>query len=322
MVQAKKRVACLGGGGFIGHHLISALKAEGYWVRGVDLHLPEFEKTEADEFSVLDLRSYGNAIAATQYVDEVYALAADMGGMGYISSHNADILTSNLAISLNTVRASWENRVSKLFYSSSACVYPDYRQRETDSDALAEHEAYPADPQDGYGWEKLTTEKLLDAYRREGRLDVRVGRYHNIFGPLGTWRGGREKAPAALCRKVADAADGGSIEVWNDGLQTRSFCYADDCVEGTLRLMRSSYHDPLNLGSDRLITINGLADLIIKISGKTLSVTHGTGPQGVRGRNSDNALCRQVLGWEPSVSLETGLKVTYEWVKRQVEGHR
>ena len=312
------RVLVTGAGGFIGYHLTAALKAQGHWVRGVDLKTPEFGEPAADEFWIRDLRASIQCGPAMSDIDTVFALAADMGGMGYISYHDADILTSNLLISVNTARAAWEHGVTKLIDASSACVYPEYRQDVTDSKPLAEDDAYPAQPQDGYGWEKLVTERLLTAYHDEGRLDVRIARMHNIYGPQGTWRGERAKAPAALCRKAAEAADGTDIEVWGDGKATRSFCYITDCIDGLLRLAESDWHEPLNIGSDRLITVDGLARLAIAASGKNLGIRHVAGPQGVRGRNSDNTLCRKVLGWEPQVTLEEGMARTYEWVASQV----
>lgn len=311
------RVLVTGAGGFIGAHLVTALKAQGHWVRGADLKHPEFGDSDADEFLVLDLRDEWSARMATHEVDEVFALAADMGGMGYITYHDADILTSNLKISVNTIEAAWVNNVRKVTYSSSACIYPVYRQDMTDMPPLAEDMAYPAEPEAGYGWEKLVTERLLRAYQEDGRLDTRIARLHNVYGPLGTWDGERAKAPAALCRKAAQAPDGGEIDVWGDGKATRSFCYITDCIDGLLRLARSDWHEPLNIGSDRLVTVDQLAGLAIAASGKDLGIRHVAGPQGVRGRNSDNTLCRKVLGWEPQVSLEAGMKRTYEWIASQ-----
>jgi GDP-D-mannose 3', 5'-epimerase len=314
------RVLVTGAGGFIGHHLVSFLKDRGYWVRGVDLKHPEYARTEADEFKLLDLRRWENCLTATEGIEEVYALAADMGGMGFISSHHAQILHNNLLISTHTLDAARENGVRRYLYTSSACVYPEYRQVDADVEPLREEHAYPAAPQDAYGWEKLVTERLCTHYHEDYGLETRTVRFHNIFGPLGTWEGGREKAPAALCRKVATAKLSGTseIEIWGDGEQTRSFCYIDDCVEGIFRLMRSDYHEPLNLGQDRLISINGLADLVASVAGVSIVKKHVPGPQGVRGRNSDNSRLREVLGWEPTVSLEEGLAATYPWIEQQV----
>ena len=290
------RILVTGAGGFIGHHLAKRLKAEGHWVRGVDIKQPEFEPTHADEFRILDLRRWENCLEATQGVDEVYALAADMGGMGFISSHHAQILHNNALINIHTIEAARQNGVQRYLYTSSACIYPEYLQTETDVTPLKESDAYPAQPQDAYGWEKLITEHLCTHYRNDYGLQTRIVRFHNIYGPLGTWEGGREKAPAAMCRKVAEAEDGGTIEIWGDGEQTRSFCYIDDCVEGLIRLMASDFAEPLNLGSDQLVTINELAMIVAEIAGKTIHLEHVEGPQGVRGRNSDNSLCRKVLG--------------------------
>jgi nucleoside-diphosphate-sugar epimerase len=309
-----------GAGGFIGHHLIAFLKAEGHWVRGVDLKYPEFCSTSADEFEILDLRKWEDCQRATRHVDIVYALAADMGGMGYISSNHARILHNNSLINLHTLEAARLAGVRRYLYTSSACVYPEYRQRHTDIAPLRETEAYPAEPQDAYGWEKLITEQLCMHYRRDYRLDTRIVRFHNIFGPYGTFEGGREKAPAALCRKIASAKLTGNpeIEIWGDGAQTRSFCYIDDCVLGIHKLMYSNYHDPLNLGQDRMVSINELARVIASIAGIDVRLKHVPGPQGVRGRNSDNSLLREVLKWEPQVSLEHGLLKTYTWIESQL----
>jgi GDP-D-mannose 3', 5'-epimerase len=314
------KVLVTGAGGFIGHHLVSYLKERGYWVRGVDLKEPEYEPTRADEFLLLDLRSGQNCEKATAGMEEVYALAADMGGMGFISANHARILHNNALINIHTLEAARQNGVRRYLYTSSACIYPEYRQMETDVAPLREEDAYPAQPQDAYGWEKLMAEQLCHYYRLEHGLETRTVRFHNIFGPLGTWQGGREKAPAAMCRKVAQAKLSGKheIEIWGDGKQTRSFCYIDDCVEGLYRLMRSDYHEPLNLGQDRLISIDELVDIVAATAGVPVIKQYISGPQGVRGRNSDNTRLRAVLDWEPRISLEEGLARTYAWIEEQV----
>ena len=314
------RVLVTGAGGFIGHHMVKYLVERGYWVRGVDLKEPEYEPSPAQEFEVLDLRRWDNCLLATRGIDEVVQLAADMGGIGYISYHFADSARNNVLISTHMLEASRLNGVSRFFFSSSACVYPQSLQATPEVTPLKEENAHPADPDEGYGWEKLFTEKLCRYYAEDHGLETRVARFHNIYGPLGTYNGGREKAPAAICRKVALSKDQGDIEVWGDGQQTRSFLYIDDCVEGIHRLMRSDCRGPLNLGTDRLITINGLVELVCQIAGKNLQKRHNlSGPQGVRGRNSDNARLRQVLDWEPSVSLEKGLTTTYRWIEGQIK---
>jgi nucleoside-diphosphate-sugar epimerase len=299
---------------------VTFLKGEGYWVRGVDIKRPEFSPVDADEFELLDLRRWENCLRATRGIDEVYALAADMGGMGFISAHHAEILHNNSLINIHTLDAARENGVKRYLYTSSACVYPEFLQTETNVKPLKEEDAYPAMPQDAYGWEKLVSERLCQHYREEYGIETRVVRFHNIFGPLGTWEGGREKAPAAMCRKVAVAKLTGNpeIEIWGDGEQTRSFCYIDDCVTGIYKLMRSDYHDPLNLGQDRMVTINELADMVAGVAGVRIDKKHIEGPQGVRGRNSDNTRLREVLGWEPEISLEDGLARTYAWIEEQV----
>lgn len=314
------RVAVTGAGGFIGSHLVTYLKEKGYWVRGIDLKYPEFSTSDADEFEILDLRRWEDCLRATHEVSEVFALAADMGGMGFISNHHAEILYNNSLINLHTLEAARENGVTRYLYTSSACIYPEHLQEDTQVTPLKEDDAYPAYPQDAYGWEKLISERLCMHYREDYKVDTRIVRFHNIFGEKGTWRGGREKAPAALCRKIATAKLQGDteIDIWGDGEQTRSFCYIDDCVEGIYRLMRSDFHDPINLGQDRMVSINELADMIADIAGYPVAKKHIDGPQGVRGRNSDNTKLREVLGWEPAISLEDGLRKTYAWIEKEV----
>ncbi len=315
-----EKILVTGAGGFIGHHLVRYLKNKGYWVRGADIKHPEYSSSkEADEFLILDLRDFRNAMEAVKGVDRVYTLASNMGGIGFITAVKADVVRDNAMININMAEASRLAGVKRLFYSSSACIYPGYKQEEAEIAPLKESDAYPADPEDGYGWEKLFSEHMYQKYMEDYGLEVRIARYHNIYGPEGTYEGGREKAPAALSRKIALVQDGGEIEIWGDGLQTRSFCYIDDCVEGTYRLMESEVKEPLNIGSDRLVTINEMADMIAKIANKGIHKKHLLDkPQGVRGRNSDNALCKKVLGWEPKTTLEEGLKKTYEWILTQV----
>src|ERR1041384_263807 len=313
------RVLVTGAGGFIGHHLTKYLVQRGYWVRGVDIKEPEYEPTAADEFQLLDLTEPENCRRATEGVDEVYGLAANMGGIGFIENNKAVIVRDNTLINLNSIEAARRNGVKRYLYTSSACIYPGYKQKETDISPLREEDAYPADAEDGYGWEKLYMERVCRHYTEDFGLDTRVVRFHNIFGPLGTYDGGREKSPAAICRKIARAADGDDIEVWGDGEQTRSYCYIDDCVEGIYRLMHSDHREPINLGQDRMISVNELVDIVANIAGKKIGKRYDlTKPQGVRGRNSDNTRLREVLKWEPTISLEDGLNVTYAWIEEEV----
>jgi nucleoside-diphosphate-sugar epimerase len=314
------KVLVTGAGGFIGHHLTKYLVDRGYWVRGVDIKEPEYEPTCAHEFELLDLTRRENCLAATRGVDHVYGLAANMGGIGFIESHKAEIVRDSSLINLHSIEAARENGVKRYFYTSSACIYPGFKQNETDVTPLKEEDAYPADAEDGYGWEKLYMERVCRHYTEDFGLDTRVVRFHNIFGPLGTYDGGREKSPAAICRKIALANDGDDIEVWGDGEQTRSYCYINDCVEGIYRLMQSDHREPINLGQDRMISINELVDIIAKIAGKRIGKRYDvTKPQGVRGRNSDNTRLREILKWEPKVSLEDGLAKTYRWIEGELK---
>ncbi|MES2821989.1 MAG: NAD-dependent epimerase/dehydratase family protein [Pseudomonadota bacterium] len=317
----KKALVC-GAGGFIGSHLVKRLKSEGYWVRGVDLKFPEYCATYADDFLIGDLREQEVCRRAVdQSFDEVYQLAADMGGAGFVftGAHDAEIMHNSALINLNMVESCYKRNVKKVFYSSSACMYPEHNQLDPNNPNCAESSAYPANPDSEYGWEKLFSERLYLAFHRQYGMDIRIARFHNIFGVEGTWEGGREKAPAALCRKVAEAVDGGEIEIWGDGLQTRSFLYVDECIEGVRRLMESEFKEPVNIGSDEMITINQLAEMAMKVAGKNLTLKHIAGPTGVRGRNSDNHLIKEKLDWAPSKSLHEGVEKTYHWIKIQAE---
>ena len=311
----------LGAGGFIGSHLVRRLKREGFWTRAVDLKYPEFSDTVADDFVIGDLRDqYICRHVIDRRFDEVYQLAADMGGAGYIftGEHDADVMHNSATINLNVLDACHRRNNRHIFYSSSACMYPSHNQEDPDNPNCVEDSAYPANPDSEYGWEKLFSERLYLAYNRNYGMDCRIARFHNIFGLEGTWTGGREKAPAAICRKVAQTRDNGTIEIWGDGKQTRSFLYIDECLEGVLRLMRSSFTGPVNIGSEEMVTINQLANMVIGISGKQLSITHVPGPMGVRGRNSDNKLIKAKLGWEPTEKLHVGIERTYAWIEAQV----
>lgn len=316
----KTALVC-GAGGFIGSHLVKRLKAEGFWVRGVDLKFPGFDETDADDFLIADLRDPAVCCdVVDRKFDEIYQLAADMGGAGYIftGENDADIMHNSATINLNVLETARRRNCSRIFYSSSACMYPAHNQENPDNPNCAENSAYPAAPDSEYGWEKLFSERLYLAYGRNHGLQCRVARYHNIFGPHGTWTGGKEKAPAALCRKIAETSDGGSIDVWGPGTQTRSFLYIDECLEGTIRLLRSDKTGPYNIGSEEMISINGLAEMIASISGKNITINNIPGPVGVNGRNSDNTLIADELGWAPSQSLRDGLEITYDWIDRQV----
>lgn len=316
----QKFALVLGAGGFIGSHLVKRLKSEQFWVRGVDLKRPEFSATTADEFCVGDLRDQNFCkTVVDRPFDEVYQLAADMGGAGYIftGEHDADVMHNSATINLNVADLSQKMSVKRIFYSSSACIYPEHNQKDPDNPNCEESSAYPAAPDSEYGWEKLFSERLYLAYARNYGLQVRIARYHNIFGPEGTWDGGREKAPAALCRKIAQAMDG-KIEIWGNGKQTRSFLYIDECVEATLRLMRSDFSGPVNIGSEEMITINNLARMVMAIAHKELCISNIPGPIGVKGRNSDNRLIREKIDWAPSEPLAKGMEKTYRWIEQQV----
>jgi len=316
-----KTALVLGGGGFIGSHLVKRLKKDGYWVRAVDLKYPEFCKTDADDFVQGDLRSQSLCdYVFDQRFDEVYQLAADMGGAGYIftGEHDADVMHNSALINLNVVERCHKTNVGKIFYSSSACIYPEYNQMDPDNPKCSEDSAYPAAPDSEYGWEKLFSERLYLSYMRNHGLQVRVGRFHNIYGPEGSWNNSKEKAPAAICRKVAEAQDGGSIDIWGDGKQTRSFLYVDECVEAVLRFMKSDFCGPVNIGSEEMIAINDLARMVIEISGKNITINNIAGPLGVRGRNSDNNVFREKIGWESTETLSEGIEKTYAWISQQV----
>ena len=329
-----KTAVVLGAGGFIGNHLVNRLKSEGYWVRGVDLKKPEYSTTQADEFVVGDLRDsmlvsqvlYGPEQRSVDNknsiypIDEVYQLAADMGGAGYIFSgdNDANVMHNSALINLNVAEIAHTHGVRKLFYSSSACMYPEHNQLDPNNPNCEESSAYPANPDSEYGWEKLFSERLYLAFKRNYGLDVRIARFHNIFGPLGSWNNGKEKAPAAVCRKVSQAKDNGEVEIWGDGKQTRSFLYVDECVEAVRRLMESNFSEPVNIGSEEMVTIDELVGIAAKVANKQINIKHITGPTGVRGRNSDNKLLRSVLNWEPSQPLEVGIAKTYEWIDKQV----
>lgn len=320
----KTALVC-GAGGFIGSHMVKRLRKEGFWVRGVDLKFSEFGETAADDFAQGDLRDPGfcSQIIDRRF-DEVYQFAADMGGAGFVfvGDNDADIMHNSAMVNLNVLEACRKRNIKRIFYSSSACVYPEFNQLDPENPTTEENTVYPAQPDSDYGWEKLFSERLYLAYRRNYGMDVRVARYHNIFGPEGSWDDGREKAPAAFCRKIAEAEDGSEIEMWGDGEQTRSFMYVDECIEATLRFARSDWAGPVNIGSEEMVSINTLAKMVMGIAGKKVSIKHIPGPLGVRGRNSDNNLYEEKLGWRPSASLRKGLEVTYPWILEQVNARK
>ena len=319
-MSTRHRILVAGAGGFIGSHMAKRLHEEGHFVRAVDIKQDRyFEEPYYSEKFTLDLRDYKNCLKATEGINYVYQFAADMGGIGYITAVGADIMHNSALINIHMLQASVKNKVKRFFYSSSACVYPEYKQLNPDIPALKEEDAHPAQPDQYYGWEKLFSKRLYLAYKKNYGMEVRIARYHNIFGPEGTWQGGKEKAPAALCRKVAMAPDGGEIEIWGDGKQTRSFLYIDECLEGTSRLMRSDWTGPVNIGSEEMVTINQLAEMIMEIAGKKFSINHVPGPLGVRGRNSDNKLIWEKLRWKPSMPLKDGQIKTYKWIEEQVK---
>jgi len=324
LIVLKKALVC-GAGGFIGAHLVKRLTKEGYWVRGVDLKYPPYANTHAHDFIIGDLRDPKVCrYVVDQPFDEVYQLAADMGGAGFVftGDNDADIMHNSALINLNMIEACWKRNIKKIFYSSSACIYPEYNQKDPDNPKTAEDSAYPAQPDSEYGWEKLFSERLYLAFHRNYGIDVKIARFHNIFGPEGSWNDGREKAPAALCRKVAMAEDGGEIELWGDGNQTRSFLYIDECLEGIRRLMESDWTGPVNIGSEEMVTINQLAEMIMNVAAKKLRIKHIPGPTGVRGRNSDNRLIYKKLGWKPTQPLRNGVEITYKWIEEQVKKHK